>query len=185
MRPAGEGFRERIADADLLVHPQDDRERDILDGDGVADFAGGFAAAAALLGNAPELYHLDTSRIDAPKARRLSEELSRIVRGRLGNPRWLAAMLAHGHRGVAEIAQGVDALYAFAATAGVPGTLFDAVHAAVIADDEVRRAMLNRNPAAVAAIASRLRDALARGLWKTRRNAVDHELARTLAEGRP
>jgi cobaltochelatase CobN len=112
----------------------------------------------------------------------LSEELSRVVRGRLGNPRWIAAMLGHGHRGVAEIAQGVDALYAFAATAGASGTLFDAVHAAIIADDDVRRAMLARNPAAVAAIASRLRDALRRGLWTTRRNAVDHELARTLAE---
>jgi cobaltochelatase CobN len=184
MRAAGDGFRERVAEADLLVHPQDDRERDSLDGDGVADFVGGFAAAANLLGNAPELYHLDTSRLDAPKARRLSEELSRIVRGRLGNPRWIASMLAHGHRGVAEVAQGVDALYAFAATAGVPGTLFDAVHAAIVADDDVRRAMLARNPAGVAAIASRLRDALARGLWTSRRNAVDHELARALAEAR-
>ena len=116
VRAAGEGFRDRVSEADALVHPQDDRERDLLDGDGVADFAGGFAAAAALLGNDPELYHLDTSRTDAPKARRLAEEIARIVRGRLTNPRWIAGMLAHGHRGVAEIAQGVDALYAFAAT---------------------------------------------------------------------
>ena len=77
----------------LLVHPQDDRERDLLDGDGVADFAGGFAAAAALLGNEPELYHLDTSQTAAPKARRIAEEIARVVRGRLTNPRWLAGML--------------------------------------------------------------------------------------------
>ena len=91
--------------ADVLVHPQDDRERDLLDGDGVADFAGGFAAAAAMLGNTPELYHLDTSQPEAPKARRIAEEIARVVRGRLTNPRWLAGMLEHGHRGVAEIAQ--------------------------------------------------------------------------------
>jgi cobaltochelatase CobN len=184
-RPAGDGFRARVAEADVLVHPQDDHERDVLDGDGVVDFVGGFAAAAELLGSAPELYHLDTSRSDALKARRFGEEIARVVRGRLSNPKWITGMLAHGHRGVAEIAQGVDALYAFAATTGVPGTLFDAVHAAVIADDEVRGAMLARNPAAVAAIASRLSDALGRGLWSTRRNAVDHELARTLVEARP
>src|SRR5262249_54748150 len=82
---AGEGFRQRVAEASLLVPPQADRERDVLDGDGVADFAGGFAAAAALLGNAPELYHLDTSRTEAPRARRLAEELARVVRGRLAN----------------------------------------------------------------------------------------------------
>ncbi|HEX9556021.1 MAG TPA: cobaltochelatase subunit CobN, partial [Reyranella sp.] len=80
-------------------------------------------------------------------------------------------------------AQGVDALYAFAATANVvPGHLFDATHAALIADEAVRSAMVENNPAATAAIAARLRDALARGLWTTRRNAVDHELERALTE---
>jgi cobaltochelatase CobN len=177
-----EGFRSRVSEADVLVHPQDDRERDILDGDGVADFAGGFAAAAALLGNEPELYHLDTSQTANPKARRIAEEIARVVRGRLTNPRWLSGMLEHGHRGVAEIAQAVDALYAFAATAGVPGHLFDATHAALVADDAVRTAMLQNNPAATAAIAARLHDALARGLWITRRNAVDHELQRLISE---
>jgi cobaltochelatase CobN len=114
----------------------------------------------------------------------MAEEIARVVRGRLTNPRWLSGMLEHGHRGVAEIAQAVDALYAFAATAGVSGHLFDATHAALIADDAVRGAMLVRNPAAVAAIATRLHDALARGLWTTRRNAVDHELRRVITEAR-
>ncbi len=181
MRLAGDGFRNRVSAADLLVHPQDDRERDVLDGDGIADFAGGFAAAAALLGNTPELYHLDTSAPETPKARRLAEEIARVVRGRLTNPRWLEGMLAHGHRGVAEIAQGVDALYAFAATTpAVPGHLFDATHAALFGDDAVLSAMKEANPAAVEAIVARLRDALSRGLWVTRRNAVEEELARAI-----
>jgi len=172
-RDAGGDFRDRISEADALVHPQDDRERDILDGDGVADFAGGFAAAAALLGSEPELYHLDTSKPEAPRTRRLAEEIARVVRGRLTNPRWIASMLAHGHRGVAEIAQGVDALFAFAATAhAVPGHLFDETYAALIADEKVFAAMRSANPAATMAISDRLRDALARGLWVTRRNSV-------------
>ena len=179
--PAGDGFRSRVSGADVLVHPQDDRERDLLDGDGVADFAGGFAAAAALLGNQPELYHLDTSRPEAPKARLLAEEIARVVRGRLTNPRWLTGMLAHGHRGVAEIAQGVDALYAFSATAeAVSAALFDATHAALIADEAVLSSMVRSNPAATIAIAQRLRDALARGLWVSRRNSADHELERAI-----
>ena len=105
------------------------------------------------------------------------------MRGRLTNPRWIGGMLEHGHRGVAEIAQGVDALYAFAATTRVvPDHLFDATHAALIADEAVRTAMTEKNPAATAAIAARLRDALARGLWTTRRNAVDHELERAMTK---
>jgi cobaltochelatase CobN len=185
-RVAGDDFRASVSNADVLVHPQDDRERDLLDGDGVADFAGGFAAAAAMLGNTPELYHLDTSQPDTPKARRISEEIARVVRGRLTNPRWLFGMLSHGHRGVAEIAQGVDALFAFAATANaVPGVLFDATHAALIADEGVLSAMAGKNPAATAAIAARLRDALDRGLWITRLNSVALELDRAMMKSRP
>ena len=184
VQEAGKDFRRQVSAADVLVHPQDDRERDLLDGDGVADFAGGFAAAAALLGNTPELYHLDTSQPSAPKARRVAEEVARVVRGRLTNPRWIAGMLEHGHRGVAEIAQTVDALYAFSATAElVPGHLFDATYDALIADEAVLAAMKARNPAAVAALAARLGDALARGLWVTRRNAVDEELSALMKTG--
>jgi cobaltochelatase CobN len=91
-------------------------------------------------------------------------------------------MLDHGHRGVAEIAQGVDALYAFAATTRVvPNHLFDVTHDALIADETVLAALIAANPAGAAAIAVRLRDALKRGLWTARRNAVAGELDRAVA----
>jgi cobaltochelatase CobN len=180
--PAATMFRERVRSADALVHPQDDRERDLLDGEEVADFAGGFAAAAASLGATPALLHLDTSRPDAPKARSFSEEIARVVRGRLANPRWIAGMLAHGYRGVAEIAQGVDALYAFAAMSDtVPEHLFDLTHTALLRDEAVLASMVARNPAAVAAMVSRFEDAVRRRLWVPRRNAVAEELATAVA----
>ena len=180
-RAAPREFEDRIASADALVHPQDDRERDLLDGDGVADFAGGFAAAAAEMGRNPALYHLDTSQPEAPRARTIEEEIVRIVRGRLTNPRWLSGMTGHGHRGVAEIAQAVDALYAFAATAGIVGDhLFDAVHDSIIADDARLATLLDLNAPAMRAIAARLDDAIRRQLWTPRRNAVHAELAHVL-----
>ncbi|WP_072394804.1 cobaltochelatase subunit CobN [Hyphomicrobium sp. CS1GBMeth3] len=184
-RSAPQEFAGLVAAADALVHPQDDRERDLLDGDGVADFAGGFAAAAAQLGRSPSLYHLDTSRPEAPRARTIEEEIVRIVRGRLTNSRWLAGMIGHGHRGVAEIAQGVDALYAFAATAGIIGDhLFDAVHDCVIVDEARLATLMELNAPAMRAISARLKDAIDRRLWTPRRNAVHAELAHVLAGSR-
>jgi cobaltochelatase CobN len=181
-----QAFSDRVRSADALIHPQDDRERDLLDGEEVADFAGGFAAAASLLGVSPALLHLDTSRPDAPKARALSEEIARVVRGRLTNPRWIAGMLAHGYRGVAEIAQGVDALYAFASTSdAVSEHLFDLAHDALLRDASVYEAMLDRNPAAVASIVARLQDACRRRLWVPRRNAVIDELVAAAARSAP
>ena len=106
-----------------------------------------------------------------------------MVRGRLTNPRWIKGMLGHGHRGVAEIAQGIDALYAFAATTrAVPSHLFDITHDALIADEAVLTRMIEANPAGTATIVARLRDALARGLWVARRNAVAGEFDRAIKQ---
>jgi cobaltochelatase CobN len=172
-------FQARVAEADALVHAQDDRERDVLDGDGVADYAGGFAAAAKALGATPALYHLDTSKPETPVARTFQEEIARVVRGRLTNPRWLNSMLEHGHSGIAEMAQAVDALFAFAATTdAAPSHLFDATHEALFGDEAFADALRKANPAATEAMAGRLFDALHRGLWTPRRNAVGQELAR-------
>ncbi len=177
--PAKRQFKARVAEADALVHVQDDRERDVLDGDGVADYAGGFAAAAETLGASPALYHLDTSEPEAPAVRSFQQEIARVVRGRLANPRWLHSMLEHGHSGVAEMAQGVDALFAFAAaTDAAPSHLFDATHEALFGDEAFADALRNANPAATEAMAARLLDALRRNLWTPRRNAVSEELAR-------
>ena len=112
-------------------------------------------------------------------------EIARIVRGRLTNPRWIAGMLGHGHRGVGEIAQGVDALYAFAAsTNAVPSHLFDAMHEALFADEAISAAIKSANAAAAYVMAARLEDAIARGLWTPKRNAVGAELERWRAQDR-
>jgi cobaltochelatase CobN len=178
-RAAPAAFRERVAAADALVHVQDDRERDLLDADGVADFAGGFAAAAAVLGASPALYHLDTADAAAgPRARRLEEELARVVRARAANPRWIEGQMRHGWRGAAELAQAVDALYAFAATLpDLRGDPFQLLFDAYLDDDRVRAFLEEANPEAARAIARRFDEAMARGFWKPRRNSVVRHLA--------
>jgi len=175
--PGGAGnaeasFEARVAAADAFVHTADVAERDLLDGDAVPDAIGGFAAAAEILGARPALYSLDTSRAD-PKARTLAEDIDRVVRGRLANPRFIAANLAHGWRGAAELAQGVDALYAYAATTdAVSAHAFEALFAALVADEAVNAVLRAANAPAEQAIRERLADALARGLWETRSNSV-------------
>jgi cobaltochelatase CobN len=177
---AGEAapFADRVVTAQAFLHASDDADRDILDADGVGDHVGGFAAAAKALGAAPALYHLDTTTPEAPKARTTAEELARILRGRVTNPRWIAGQMRHGRRGAAEMAQAVDAVYLFAATAGlVSDDQFDRLHNALLGDDTVAAFLARENPEALAAIAARLEDARHRGLWRPRRNAIGEELA--------
>jgi cobaltochelatase CobN len=186
---AGEGcdasgaFAQRVAGADLLVHPGDDPGRDLLEGAEDAAFVGGFAAAAKMLGRAADLVMLDVTDPQRPRARSLAAALARIVRARAINPRFIAGQMRHGYRGAAELAETVDRLVAFAATTdAVASELFDLLHAAYVADADVRAFLLRENPQAATAIADRLDAARRRGFWHPRRNDVDAGLAALRAE---
>ncbi len=167
------GFAARVAEAQAFLHSQDHAEIDLLDSLDYAAHEGGFAAAADKLGAVPALYHGDTSRPDSPRMRTLTEELARVVRGRAANPAWIAGMMRHGYRGAAEIARGVEGLYAFAAT--VPSRLdrqFDLLFDATLGDETVDAFLRAENPRARAAMAARFDEAIRRELWRPRRNAV-------------
>jgi cobaltochelatase CobN len=180
------GFAERVLAADLLVHPGDDPARDLLEGAEDAAFVGGFAAAAAALGRAPDLVMLDTTDPRRPRARPLSAALGRIVRGRAVNPRFIEGQMRHGPRGAAELAETVDRLIDFAQTTGaVPGALIDLVHEAYLGDARVREFLLRENPAAARAMAERFEAARRLGLWHPRRNDIGGDLAALGAEAAP
>jgi cobaltochelatase CobN len=117
--------------------------------------------------------------------RSLDEEIARIVRARVVNPKWIRGVMRHGYKGVFEMAATVDYMFAFAATADcVADHHFDAVYDAYIADEAVRGFMLEHNPAAAREMAERLIEAQDRGLWKPRSNAA-HSRLRELAGERP
>ncbi|WP_449257370.1 cobaltochelatase subunit CobN [Bosea sp. (in: a-proteobacteria)] len=180
---ADAGFAGRIRASDAFIHVSDTAGRDILEATSAADVIGGLAAAAAALGATPALYSLDSANPEAPKARTLAEDIARIVHGRLTHPRWIAAQLAHGWRGAAELAEAVDTLFVFAAsTDAVADGLFDAVFQAWCADPAVWSALEAANAPAAASIRSRLAEAARRGLWNSRRNSVAAFLAREAAE---
>jgi cobaltochelatase CobN len=168
------GIEARLKNADAFVHVQDLPETDLLLAADYAAHEAGVAAAAANLG-APIalLYHLDATRTDAPRARALSEEISRVVRARAANPKWIAGMKRHGFRGAAEIAATLEHMAAFAHLAeAVPSHLFDLYYDATLGDDETRAFLAQANPHALSAMEScfaRLRDA---SLWVTRRNSI-------------
>ncbi|MDU0341011.1 cobaltochelatase subunit CobN [Bosea rubneri] len=170
---ADAGFAARVAGADAFIHASDSAGRDILEATSAADVIGGFVAAMQALGGNAATYSLDTSDPQAPKARTLAEDVSRIVHGRLCHPRWIESHLAHGWRGAAELAEAVDALFVYAAsTDAVSDALFDAVFQAYCGDPAVWRALEEANAPAAASIRSRLAEAQARGLWQSRLNSA-------------
>ncbi|WP_246793838.1 cobaltochelatase subunit CobN, partial [Rhizobium leguminosarum] len=172
-------FEERLRSVQAVIQNQDNREHDLLDSDDYYQFEGGMAAAAEQLAGArPSIYHNDHSRPEKPVIRSLEEEIGRVVRGRVVNPKWIAGVMRHGYKGAAEIAATVDYLFAFSATTGaVDAHHFEAVYQAFVADAGVRDFMIEKNPAAYNEMKERLLEAIDRSLWTPRSNSARFDLA--------
>ena len=176
--PAQQTFALRLAGVEAVLHNQDNREHDLLDSDDYYQFEGGLTAAVRhLAGAQPAVYHNDHSRPESPKIRTLQEEIGRIVRARVANPKWIKGVMRHGYKGAFEMAATVDYLFAFAATARVVSNHhFDAVFDAYLGDDAVREFLAENNPAALKEMAERLLEAQQRGLWQIRSNSAQYLL---------
>ena len=177
-------FEARLAGVQAVLHNQDNREHDLLDSDDYYQFEGGLTATVAhLSGERPEVYHADHSRPETPRIRTLKEEIARVVRARVVNPKWIEAMQRHGYKGAFEMAATLDYLFAFAATTGmVENHHFDAVHAAFMEDENVREFLERKNPDALREMAERFLEAADRGLWRPRSNSAPGAL-RAMAGG--
>ncbi|WP_348721167.1 cobaltochelatase subunit CobN [uncultured Candidatus Puniceispirillum sp.] len=175
---ARDALEARLASSDAVLHNQDNREHDILDSDDYYQFAGGLSAAVAhLSGRDVPIYHNDHSLPERPVIRSLAEEISRVVRGRASNPKWIAGAMRHGYKGAFEMLATVDYLFAFAATTRmVDEHHFTALYEAYIEDDLVRDFLETANDAAYDDMLARFEEAIARGLWTPRRNSVQAEL---------
>ena len=151
----------------VAVKNVDVREHDIADSDDYFQYHGGMVAAVrALTGRSPAAYLGDTTRPDAVRTRTLAEETARIFRARVVNPRWLAAMRAHGYKGAFELAATVDYLFGYDATTGVVADwMYDRIAAAYVLDPENRAFLAKSNPWALHGIAERLLEAAERGMW--------------------
>jgi cobaltochelatase CobN len=174
---ADTGFAGQVQKAEFLIHTGDDPGRDLLDGSSDVAFIGGFAAAKAALGQAADVVALDTTDPARPRARSIAQALTRVVRARAVNPRFIAGQMRHGPRGAAEFAETVDRLIGFAETTHVvPSSLIEALYDAYFGDEAVRDFILQENPQAAELMAQRFISARRRNLWHSRRNAVDAEL---------
>ena len=182
-QPAHGQFQSLLSSTQGVVQNQDNREHDLLDSDDYYQFEGGLTAAVRHYSGAqPAIYHNDHSRPFAPKIRCLEDEIGRVVRARVVNPKWISGVMRHGYKGAFEMAATVDYLFAFAATARVVSDHhFDAVYEAYLKNEEVLEFLRQNNPAALREMAERLAEALERGLWQTRSNSTPDALRDLIA----
>ncbi|WP_019936964.1 cobaltochelatase subunit CobN [Bordetella sp. FB-8] len=161
-------FATRLASIDVVLQNQDNREHDLLDSNDYYQFQGGMTAAVRhFSGTQPQVYHADHSNPDAPHIRPLSEEIARVIRSRVVNPKWLDGVKRHGYKGAAEIAATIDYLFGYDATARVVSDhQYALVTDACLNDADTREFMRRHNPDALRSVCERLLQAMDRKLWQ-------------------
>jgi cobaltochelatase CobN len=164
---APEAFQQRLAGMQIVLQNQDNREHDLLDSDDYYQFQGGLTAAIKTIsGNVPTVYCGDNSTMAQPKVRTLNEEIAKVYRSRVVNPKWIDGAMRHGYKGAAEMAATMDFLFAYDATTNcVADHMYQGVAEAYLLDPKVQDFMERCNPWAARDIADRLLEANQRGLW--------------------
>ncbi|MEB3176038.1 MAG: cobaltochelatase subunit CobN [Synechococcus sp.] len=162
------GLEQRLSSVQLVLHNQDNREHDVLDSDDYYQFQGGLSAAVERISGArPSLWHGDHSRPQRPRPRPLQQELDRVMRSRMLNPRWLEGMQRHGYKGGFELAASLDYLFAYdACTDLVPDWAYREICSQWLQNPALQAFLRQHNPWALRDMAERLLEAHHRGLWQ-------------------
>lgn len=136
---------------------------------------GGMTAAARhISGKDVKAYYGDTREPEHVEVRDLADEVRRVVRTKLLNPKWIEGMKEHGYKGAGDISKRVGRVYGWEATTQeVDDWIFDDIAKTFIMDEENRQFFQENNPWAMEEMGRRLLEAEQRGLWKADPEVLD------------
>ncbi|CAM1353116.1 cobaltochelatase subunit CobN [Tenacibaculum halocynthiae] len=177
-KSAHETFKKRLSSIEVVMQNQDNREHDILDSDDYYQFQGGMTAAVnTIKGSQPETYFGDHSRPDNPKVKSLKEELLKVFRSRVVNPKWMQGMREHGYKGAFEMAATMDYLFAYDATTNlIEDFMYEQITENYLFNDENKAFIEEHNPWALKDMSERMLEAVQRGMWENPSEEIVHEL---------
>ena len=123
-------------------------------------------AARVISGRDIESYYGDTREQGEVRIRTLREEIRRVARAKILNPKWIEGMKEHGYKGASEISKRIGRLYGWQATAkAVDSAIFDDIARTFMMNEENKKFFEDNNPWAIEEIARRLIEAAERGIW--------------------
>ena len=163
-----EEFRERFAQLDVTVKNHEDREFDLLDIDDDYTMLGGMNSCVRAFGGRKPLSIMgDSSDPQRLKARTVEEESKFVFRSRVLNPKWLEGLKQHGFRGAMELSKLTEYMLGWDATSDIiEPWMYESVTEHFLLDEENRKWLEESNPYALREMASRLLEAIQRGLWE-------------------
>lgn len=174
-RPAHDDLIAQLKTVDVTFNKTATDEYDLLGCCCYFGTHGGMTIAAETVkGQKIATYYGDTRDPSQVEVRTLAEELTRVVRTKLLNPKYIDGLKEHGYSGASELSRRIGRVYGWDATTGqVDDWIFDDIARAFILNQENRDFFEENNPYALEEIGRRLLEAHERGVWEADPDVIE------------
>jgi cobaltochelatase CobN len=168
-------FSRRLSKTDVSVKNEPTVEMDIFGCDDYYNYFGGLVSAvSSRAGGRKAAFIPSAADREKPELFSLHEEIARIMRARINNPRWIAGLKQHGYKGGQDISEMVDIVFGWDAVASViDGWMYGAIANRYVFDGENAAWIGEHNPWALHSISERLLEAVNRGMWDAPEETVE------------
>ena len=165
--PAKSLYVKHLSEVDLVSQVRSSHDYDIVDLDHYYEFFGGLSRSVQeVRGKKPEMLISNATK-ESIETEEVGYVITRGVRTRVLNPKWIDGMLEHGFHGAQKIADRVEILLGLSATTGQVDTkIWGDVAKRFIFDENMKKRLIDANKWAVMDILKRLLEAQRRGYWK-------------------
>ncbi|MDI9394079.1 MAG: cobaltochelatase subunit CobN [Euryarchaeota archaeon] len=159
-----------LKNVDASVHSASSNLYDSLDNDDFFQYFGGLNLATRHVkgdGSTPEMYVSDTSDPDGAKMLGMLEYLSKDLRARYFNDKWIEGMQNSGYSGGSMMSEFVDNLFGWEVSDPglVDDTVWQQVYETYVNDASMREWFKRNNPDAYQSVTARMLEAVRHDYW--------------------
>lgn len=160
-------FRKRLSTVEVAIKNESSVESDMLGSDDFFAYHGGLIACVrAASGKRPIGLIGQTADPERPENNTVEQELARVMRSKVLNPKWFEGLKRHGYKGAMEISTAIDRIFGWdASTDAARQWMYDSYAQKFLLDDENRQWIEENNPSAVYYMSQRMLEAHKRGMW--------------------
>jgi cobaltochelatase CobN len=160
-------YERNLNSVQMVSQLRSNNEYEVTDLDHYYEFFGGLSKAVEQVrGEKVKIYISDTTS-EKIETEIVSKSISRGIRTRLLNPKWIDGMLRHEFHGAQEIAERFENVMGLAATTGeVESWIYDRMHETYVADQDMVERMKKNNKYAYIDVLEHLLEYEKRGYWE-------------------
>ena len=167
-------FETHLEAVDIVSQVRSSHEYEVTDLDHYYEFFGGLSKSVEMAKGKKAVVYITDTTGERIETETVDKSITRGVRTRLLNPKWIDAMLEHKYHGVQKISDRFENILGLAATTNkVHNWIFSSLHDTYVSDEEMRNRLKENNRWAYYSMVETLLETSKRGYWEATSKELD------------